>query len=64
MTGLPCMVITCGKTKDRCKVVGFIILMMYCVVVVDFFNRINVIYGVVCDFCTEQSCPTMSGGGK
>lgn len=32
--------------------------------VVDFFNRINVIYGVVCEFCTEQTCPTMSGGPK
>lgn len=32
--------------------------------VVDFFNRINVIYGIVCEFCTEQSCPIMSGGPK
>jgi len=32
--------------------------------VVDFFNRINVIYGVVCEFCNEQTCPTMSGGPK
>ncbi len=32
--------------------------------VVDFFNRINVIYGVIAEFCTEQSCPTMSGGQK
>jgi hypothetical protein len=32
--------------------------------VVDFFNRINVIYGVVCEFCSEQTCPTMSGGPK
>eukprot|EP00040_Diaphanoeca_grandis_P039337 m.258805 g.258805 ORF g.258805 m.258805 type:complete len:215 (-) comp37105_c0_seq1:171-815(-) len=30
--------------------------------VVDFFNRINLIYGTVCDFCTEESCPRMSGG--
>lgn len=32
--------------------------------VVDFFNRINVIYGVVCEFCSEESCPMMSGGPK
>eukprot|EP00051_Salpingoeca_urceolata_P007154 m.95071 g.95071 ORF g.95071 m.95071 type:complete len:213 (-) comp15141_c1_seq2:1320-1958(-) len=31
---------------------------------VDFFNRINLIYGTVCDFCTAESCPTMSGGPK
>ena len=34
------------------------------VTVVDFFNRINVIYGVVCEYCTEESCPVMSGGPK
>ena len=38
--------------------------MWFCIVVVDFFNRINVIYGVVCEFCTEESCPVMSGGPK
>jgi len=32
--------------------------------VVDFFNRINLIYGTVCDYCTEKTCPTMSGGPK
>ncbi|KAH1012032.1 hypothetical protein HUJ04_001278 [Dendroctonus ponderosae] len=32
--------------------------------VVDFFNRINLIYGTICDDCTEQTCPTMSGGPR
>ena len=32
--------------------------------VVDFFNRINLIYGTVCEFCTEATCPVMSGGPK
>ena len=32
--------------------------------VVDFFNRINLIYGTVCEKCTDTSCPTMSGGPK
>ncbi|KAG7160447.1 MOB kinase activator-like 3-like, partial [Homarus americanus] len=32
--------------------------------VVDFFNRINLIYGTVCEYCTETSCPTMCGGQK
>ncbi|XP_064186132.1 MOB kinase activator 3A isoform X4 [Anguilla rostrata] len=32
--------------------------------VVDFFNRINQIYGTISDSCTEQSCPVMSGGPK
>lgn len=30
----------------------------------DFFNRINLIYGTVSDQCSEESCPTMSGGPK
>ncbi|KAM6328623.1 MOB kinase activator 3B isoform 2-T2 [Alca torda] len=32
--------------------------------VVDFFNRINLIYGTICEFCTESTCPVMSGGPK
>lgn len=33
-------------------------------VVVDFFNRINLIYGTISEYCTEESCPTMSGGPR
>ncbi|XP_026471453.1 MOB kinase activator-like 3 isoform X1 [Ctenocephalides felis] len=32
--------------------------------VVDFFNRINLIYGTVSDYCTSKTCPTMSGGPR
>lgn len=32
--------------------------------VVDFFNRINLIYGTVSEYCDSASCPTMSGGGR
>lgn len=32
--------------------------------VVDFFNRINLIYGAIAEVCTEESCPTMSGGKR
>ena len=32
--------------------------------VVDFFNRLQLFYSVVEDHCTEESCPTMSGGRK
>ncbi|XP_065901051.1 MOB kinase activator 3B-like [Dysidea avara] len=32
--------------------------------VVDFFNRINLIYGTVSDYCTDATCPIMSGGQK
>lgn len=32
--------------------------------VVDFFNRINLIYGTMSEYCTERSCPIMSGGLK
>ena len=35
-----------------------------CCVVVDFFNRINLMYGTICDFCTSTTCPVMSGGPK
>jgi MOB kinase activator 1 len=29
---------------------------------VDFFNEINLLYGTVSEFCTEQSCPVMAAG--
>ncbi|CAO1422736.1 unnamed protein product [Diamesa hyperborea] len=32
--------------------------------VVDFFNRINLIYGTVSEYCTEATCPKMSGGSR
>ncbi|CAB3406660.1 unnamed protein product [Caenorhabditis bovis] len=31
---------------------------------VDFFNRINLMYGTISDVCTAESCPTMSGGSR
>lgn len=31
---------------------------------VDFFNRINLLYGVVADDCSKITCPSMSGGPK
>lgn len=35
-----------------------------CVAQVDFFNEINLLYGVVAEFCTESSCPVMCAGPK
>lgn len=32
--------------------------------VVDFFNRINLIYGTVSEYCSEITCPIMSGGSR
>ncbi|XP_059821463.1 MOB kinase activator 1B-like [Hypanus sabinus] len=31
---------------------------------VDFFNQINMLYGTITDFCSEESCPVMSAGPK
>ncbi|CAH8643262.1 unnamed protein product [Dicrocoelium dendriticum] len=31
---------------------------------VDFFNQINMLYGTLIEFCTEDSCPVMSAGPK
>ena len=30
----------------------------------DFYQRISVIYGTVCHACTDVSCPKMTGGPK
>ncbi|XP_057297546.1 MOB kinase activator 3A-like [Hydractinia symbiolongicarpus] len=32
--------------------------------VVDFYNRINLIYDTISEVCTDESCPVMSGGPK
>ncbi|KAA0186126.1 Mob as tumor suppressor [Fasciolopsis buskii] len=31
---------------------------------VDFYNQINMLYGTLIEFCTEESCPVMSAGSK
>ncbi|KAL1527803.1 hypothetical protein AB1Y20_009186 [Prymnesium parvum] len=31
---------------------------------VDFFNEINLLYGVIAEFCTEAACPVMCAGPK
>ena len=31
---------------------------------VDFFNEINLLYGVIAEFCTESDCPVMCAGPK
>jgi MOB kinase activator 1 len=34
------------------------------VLAVDFFNQINMLYGTITEFCTEDSCSIMSAGPK
>lgn len=34
------------------------------VTAVDFFNQINMLYGTITEFCTEESCAVMSAGPK
>lgn len=29
---------------------------------VDFYNEVSLLYGTISDFCTPESCPTMSAG--
>lgn len=29
---------------------------------IDFYNKINMIYGAISSVCTEQSCPSMTAG--
>ncbi|KAH8923007.1 Mob1/phocein [Atractiella rhizophila] len=31
---------------------------------VDFFNQLNMLYGTVTEFCTDQECPIMSAGPR
>jgi MOB kinase activator 1 len=36
----------------------------FVVLAVDFFNQINMLYGTITEFCTEDSCSIMSAGPK
>eukprot|EP00123_Amoebidium_parasiticum_P005900 comp16976_c0_seq1/m.15624 comp16976_c0_seq1/g.15624 ORF comp16976_c0_seq1/g.15624 comp16976_c0_seq1/m.15624 type:complete len:216 (-) comp16976_c0_seq1:714-1361(-) len=31
---------------------------------VDFYNQINMLYGTITEFCTQDECPTMSAGPR
>ena len=31
---------------------------------VDFFNQVNLLYGSISEFCTQETCPSMSAGPK
>jgi len=31
---------------------------------VDFFNQINMLYGTITEFCTDEACPVMAAGPK
>ena len=31
---------------------------------VDFFNEISLLYGIITDYCTKETCPCMSAGPK
>jgi len=32
--------------------------------VVDFFNEASLLYGIITEYCTDDSCPLMSAGPK
>lgn len=44
--------------------INFLLCIINFTSVVDFFNRINLIYGTVSEYCNETTCPTMSGGPR
>ena len=47
---------------------GLLFIVFFCVfhkfVAIDFYNDVNLLFGVVQDECTNYSCPIMSAGEK
>lgn len=39
-------------------------LSLFVFAAVDFFNQINMLYGTITEFCTEETCHIMSAGPK
>lgn len=55
------------NSKDRLDTVLVFscVLMIYILfLAVDFFNQINMLYGTITEFCTEDTCGIMSAGPK
>lgn len=50
------------------SIVNYPYLVTQCLMIsflaVDFFNQINMLYGTITEFCTEDSCSIMSAGPK
>lgn len=46
--------------QTNCSLISWVILCL----VVDFYNRINLIVGGIQEVCTDETCPTMSGGKR
>lgn len=43
--------------------VALLLLTLACTAV-DFFNQINLLYGSIAEFCTQESCPVMNAGAR
>lgn len=55
------------NSKDLLDIVHVLpcVLMIYILfLAVDFFNQINMLYGTITEFCTEDTCGIMSAGPK
>lgn len=68
MNGLP-LTVSCTVVSvcDVCLLISMpIATTSLCITfsAVDFFNQINMLYGTITEFCTEESCPIMSAGPK
>lgn len=54
-----------GNLREAVKVPdGYELSDWISVNVVDLFNQVNLIYGFMCDGCTEKSCPIMCASSK
>lgn len=49
--------------NGRCRY-HMCLFLPFCYPVVDFWNRISLIYQLIGESCTEASCPTMTAGRK
>ena len=56
----------CFVMNNRFQVVICNVILSFCSpqLAVDFFNQINMLYGTITEFCSEQTCSVMSAGPK
>lgn len=45
--------------NTRCCLKGLLTIFFLGILVVDFYNQINLLYGSITEFCSPQTCPEM-----
>ena len=55
---------SCMRFKSEMWLFVCLFFFFFSISAVDFFNQVNLLYGTLTEFCTNENCPTMTAGPK